>query len=587
MSAWGTLSARRYLSLLFLRYILAPFHGVLLVWTTGGRVAPHPQHSSDASEEDPTAMAGHRKISAFRQAAQAAAASSKADVTMADVVKAANAKSNMKNFIGEIQAGHFAFSARIPEHFNHAKERKKRSTMRLRGRRGSAIPIHISEPKWIEEELKELNDGVKWHEKVIHPNSHFRRTWDVFVVLFVTFYIVVVPLEFGFFWWEDTGPMTTLSYIIDVFFWFDIFLNFRTGYIEYGDVVLDRKRIAKKYLFTWFIVDLISLIPFELFAATDDSDLKYTRKSVKLASKWLKIPKLLRLARVMKSFKRHGRFKPIVEVLAATVLLLHITACMSVLTSLTVSDVLTLDISDFEIYATGLRNALHMCMGSPVSRFAWGTSYPISSNVVLEVVCGILGVCILVIAIACITIVVSQKTVAYARFRQKWDQVMQEMHYYHVPKHIQERAKQYYEYLWVHQKHHSFNSLYHESSNLSLNLRKEVALFLHRDLVLAVPLFRDVSMDCAAAVAMAISVQIYMPEDWIIREEWAGNVHYFQRKGELSESGVAFVELSEGSFFGEIALLENIGARDVKDRAVRNWRPQQEFFHVLTETILI
>ena len=64
-----------------------------------------------------------------------------------------------------------------------------------------------------------------------------------------------------------------------------------------------------------------------------------------------------------------------------------------------------------------------MCMGSPIDAYSWPAQYPIRISPYLQVFFGIIGVCILVTTIACVTIVVTQKTVAYARFRQKWDQV--------------------------------------------------------------------------------------------------------------------------------------------------------------------
>jgi len=546
------------------------FHGM-----KSNAVAP-----AEATPVSKSPSSGVQRPSRLKQVASKVSLSAQKDVSFGDVAKTV-IETTMKTRLGEIQAGNFAFSARG----NVSKEQKRATLTSLPSRRASLIGV--SEPTWIKEELKETNADVAWYNVVIHPNSQFRRSWDVMVVLFVTFYLIAVPLEFGFFWWENVSTMNTVSYVIDTFFWVDIFLNFRTGYIAYGEVVLDRKKIAEKYMRTWLLIDLVSVLPLELLAATEQTDFKTTRKSVKLASKWLKIPKLLRLARVMKSWKRHIRFKPIVEVVAVSVLALHIGACLGILTSLRTDDVLMMAISDWEIYGIGLHNALLMCMGSPIDAYSWPAQYPIRISPYLQVFFGIIGVCILVTTIACVTIVVSQKTVAYARFRQKWDQVLQEMHYYHVPEHIQERVKQYYEYLWVHQKHHSFNSLYHESSNLSLNLRKEVALFLHRDLVLAVPLFSDVSIDCAAAVAMSLSVQIYMPEDWIIREGEVGREMYIISKGTvvLLESGVAFVELGAGSFFGEIALLENIRrtcdvkAVDLCEIGVLS----KEFFDVLTE----
>lgn len=51
---------------------------------------------------------------------------------------------------------------------------------------------------------------------------------------------------------------------MDVSFVLDIYLNFRTAYCdEEGKLVRDAKRIAFTYLKSWFLVDFISIFPFE------------------------------------------------------------------------------------------------------------------------------------------------------------------------------------------------------------------------------------------------------------------------------------------------------------------------------------
>jgi hypothetical protein len=58
-----------------------------------------------------------------------------------------------------------------------------------------------------------------------------------------------------------------ISTVINLFFAFDIVLGFRKAYLNQktGREVRDPKLIAKKYLKSHFIIDLLSGIPFELF----------------------------------------------------------------------------------------------------------------------------------------------------------------------------------------------------------------------------------------------------------------------------------------------------------------------------------
>lgn len=52
---------------------------------------------------------------------------------------------------------------------------------------------------------------------------------------------------------------------VDLSFGHDIYLNFRTAYFsDEGKLIRDAKQIAFTYLKGWFLVDFISIFPFEV-----------------------------------------------------------------------------------------------------------------------------------------------------------------------------------------------------------------------------------------------------------------------------------------------------------------------------------
>ena len=56
-----------------------------------------------------------------------------------------------------------------------------------------------------------------------------------------------------------------MNYTIDIFFFIDILVNFNSAYIDESyEVIDDRKKIAKSYLVSWFLIDFLSIVPFEL-----------------------------------------------------------------------------------------------------------------------------------------------------------------------------------------------------------------------------------------------------------------------------------------------------------------------------------
>lgn len=75
-----------------------------------------------------------------------------------------------------------------------------------------------------------------------------------------------------------TGPLVVIDLFVDIMFVFDIFINFRTTYVDEhkGEVVSDPARIAKHYLKGWFVIDVLAAVPFDLILfgiATDEVSL--------------------------------------------------------------------------------------------------------------------------------------------------------------------------------------------------------------------------------------------------------------------------------------------------------------------------
>ena len=72
--------------------------------------------------------------------------------------------------------------------------------------------------------------------------------------------------------------------IVDVIFFIDIVLNFHTTYVgPGGEVVSDPAVIRVNYLKSWFIIDLLSCLPYDVFNAFDhDEDVSKTKANLKI-----------------------------------------------------------------------------------------------------------------------------------------------------------------------------------------------------------------------------------------------------------------------------------------------------------------
>lgn len=61
--------------------------------------------------------------------------------------------------------------------------------------------------------------------------------------------------------------------IVDVIFFIDIVLNFHTTYVgPGGEVVSDPAVIRVNYMKSWFLIDLLSCLPYDVFNAFDHDE---------------------------------------------------------------------------------------------------------------------------------------------------------------------------------------------------------------------------------------------------------------------------------------------------------------------------
>ncbi|XP_057807439.1 potassium channel AKT2/3 [Salvia miltiorrhiza] len=104
--------------------------------------------------------------------------------------------------------------------------------------------------------------------RIISPMDTRYRCWETLMVVMVVYSAWVCPFEIAFLNSKPSPPLYIADNIVDIFFALDIILTFFVAYIDSTTqlLVLDSKKIAKRYISTWFIMDVASTIPFETIA---------------------------------------------------------------------------------------------------------------------------------------------------------------------------------------------------------------------------------------------------------------------------------------------------------------------------------
>uniref|UniRef100_A0A8C5D293 Potassium voltage-gated channel, subfamily H (eag-related), member 1b n=1 Tax=Gouania willdenowi TaxID=441366 RepID=A0A8C5D293_GOUWI len=101
----------------------------------------------------------------------------------------------------------------------------------------------------------------------------FKTTWD-WVILILTFYTaIMVPYNVSFKTKQNNVTWLVVDSIVDVIFLVDIVLNFHTTFVgPAGEVLSDPKLIRMNYVKTWFVIDLLSCLPYDVINAFENVD---------------------------------------------------------------------------------------------------------------------------------------------------------------------------------------------------------------------------------------------------------------------------------------------------------------------------
>ena len=127
--------------------------------------------------------------------------------------------------------------------------------------------------------------------------------WSMIITLLLIWSAIYLPYRLSFI------DKISLNYylmeiIIDFIFGVDIIINFFTAYYNEKNILeISRWKIAKRYVKSWFIIDLLSMsvyfsniysVPFELFTEAGEYS-----KGFRL----LRLPRLYKLLKVIRLFK--------------------------------------------------------------------------------------------------------------------------------------------------------------------------------------------------------------------------------------------------------------------------------------------
>jgi hypothetical protein len=141
---------------------------------------------------------------------------------------------------------------------------------------------------------------------VVDPNCAFMRRWDIVTILALFFTAVVTPYEVAVLE-TSLDALFVANRFIDAVFVFDMGLQFvlmyRASDAKGGAMVRDTRKIRQHYLRGWFVLDLVSILPFDIvsFALKDGA---LGKMKVLRVVRLMRLLKLVRIVRASRIFQR-------------------------------------------------------------------------------------------------------------------------------------------------------------------------------------------------------------------------------------------------------------------------------------------
>lgn len=177
----------------------------------------------------------------------------------------------------------------------HEKKSLKMSDSNLEATRSSS---HVSLDKKMP-----LPNRLRYHPAhkklrfVLFPDDPFIVFWGWVRTLAIFYSCSLAPFRLSFISQEEMGSergWTLVDLWMDLVFGIDLVLNFFTAFYDVDNVLIIKKRlIFINYIFGWFLMDLLSSIPFDLVSDA----------GIGVLFKLTKIPRLLKVFRILKVMK--------------------------------------------------------------------------------------------------------------------------------------------------------------------------------------------------------------------------------------------------------------------------------------------
>ena len=332
---------------------------------------------------------------------------------------------------------------------------------------------------------------------------------------------------------------STLDLLVDFFFLIDIFVNFRTTYVNKQDeIVSNGSKIAIHYFKGWFIVDLVAAIPLDLCLQLIQGGGLYAKVPTTETDiiGLLKTARLLRLVRVCRKMDRYSEYGAAILFLLMCVFMLiaHWLACIWYFIGLYQkpqlveekrSDIGWLDnlaeeikrpykysrnpISNKTVFYDGPQNseiyitALYFTFSSLTSVGFGNVSPNTDQEKIFSICIMMVGSLLYAMIFGNVSAIIQRLYSGTARYHAQMTRVREFIRFHQIPNPLRQRLEEYFQHAWSYTNGIDMNMVLKGFPDC---LQADICLHLNRQLLTSDDAFKGASQGCLRTLSMRVSI---------------------------------------------------------------------------------
>lgn len=361
--------------------------------------------------------------------------------------------------------------------------------------------------------------------------------WDVFIVIVTTYTTVAIPLSVAIYEsgqiYYDRELFLTVVYVSDVLISF-LRIKRKASFIhlEYNAM--------KVYYRRWIVADIIAALPLAALFGVP----------------WLQLFRLTKIAKVVYLIQIFRRIK---AHFTNTILLMQFLYWAAIATHWLSCGWIRIHGLDHDVdVETNYIDALYWTV-STMTTVGYGDITPVTSlERLYAIITMIFGYSFLGYLIGSFASILTKKDPIKEKYTQNMEKLTNAARYANLPLDLQRRIYDYFNYQMTRRVGYDEESFINE---LPPGMRGEVSLYFRKEVIENIYLFTDAPQSFIMEIAQQLRERIVAPDDYVFKAGDQGQQMFLIAHGSVSvfseDETQLYRTLSEGDFFGEIALFQD------------------------------